>query len=269
MFDDLFASNNLSMDRLHALIQLSEAGSLIGAAKGNSGLQSRLSHRLRELSEFFGTELTVRVGKTVKLTPVGESLARMAREHFLSIRAFRNQATGALASYCIAAGDNLMQWLVVPAIGRVRRGSSPVRLTLRNLRTKEIVEELRERRVEFGVVRADAVQEPLKHIRICEQRYAVFVPRRLVPSRGLLSLQDALMECPHAAIGGDGQLMERLRALARDVGGTFAPELTCDSIGQCVAASGPGLSPRCFLSRRGSRLQSRIMSWWNMHHWRR
>jgi DNA-binding transcriptional LysR family regulator len=217
MFDDLFTTRGLSLDRLHALILLSEAGSLIGAAKGDIGVQSRLSHRLRELSEFFGTELTERVGKTVKLTPVGESLAQMAREHFLSIRAFRDQAKGALVTFCVAAGDSLMQWLVVPAIGRIRRGSNPMLLNLRNLRTKEIVEELKARRVEFGVVRADAVQEPLKQIRICEQRYAVFVPRRLLPSRGLVSLRDALRKCPHAAIGGDGQLMERLRALARDL----------------------------------------------------
>src|ERR1700690_167890 len=125
MFEDLFATRGLSLDRLHALVLLSESGSLIRAAKGDAGLQSRLSHRLRELSEFFGTELTVKAGKSIKLTAAGESLARMAREHFLGIRSFRNQITGGGDAYQVAAGDSLTQWLVVPAIGRIRRGSNP------------------------------------------------------------------------------------------------------------------------------------------------
>ncbi len=71
---------------------------------------------------------------------------------------------------------------------------------------------------------------------ICEQRYAIFVPQRLVPTRGALTIKDALLGCPHAAIGGDGQLMLRLREFAQKLGGVFIPELECDSIGQCVAA---------------------------------
>lgn len=139
-------------------------------------------------------------------------------------------------AYTIGAGDNLMQWLLVPAIGRSRRDRNLVRLTLCNLRTKQIVERLKERRIEFGIIRADAVEEPLEHVRVCEQKYAVFVPRRLVTSRGLLSLKEALLGITQAAIGGEGQLIERLRGLAKKMGGKFEPELICDSMGQCVAA---------------------------------
>ena len=241
MFEDLFATRGLSLDRLHALVLLSESGSLIRAAKGDTGLQSRLSHRLRELSEFFGAELTVKAGKSIKLTPAGESLAQLAREHFLSIQAFRNQAAGTVTTYQVAAGDSLIQWLVVPAIGRIRRGSNPVRVKFHNLRTKDIVTQLKERQIEFGVLRSDAVESPLKRVPICKQRYAIFVPQRLVPSRGYLTVKDALLNCPHAAIGGDGQLMERLRELGRRFGGSFVPELSCDSIGQCVAGVETGV----------------------------
>jgi DNA-binding transcriptional LysR family regulator len=129
-----------------------------------------------------------------------------------------------------------MQWLLVPAIGRLRRDKKLLRLTLCNLRTKPIVERLKDRRLHFGIIRKDAVEEPLQHIEICEQRYALFVPRRLIASRGLLALKDVLLETPQATIAGDGQLVERLRGLTRKMGGKFAPELVCDSMGQCVAA---------------------------------
>lgn len=236
MFEDLVGSKFLTFDRLHAVIRLSEAGSLIEAAKRDHDVASRLSHRLGELSKFFGTALTTRAGRKLRLTPAGEALARLAREQLLGIQAFRDEAKGMVRTYNIGAGDNLMQWLVVPAIGRIRRDKNLVRLTLCNLRTEQIVARLKERRIEFGVVRKDAIEEPLAHVRICEQKYAVFVPRRLVPSRGALSLEEALLESPHAAIAGEGQLIERLRSLAAKMGGRFAPELTCDSIGQCVAA---------------------------------
>jgi DNA-binding transcriptional LysR family regulator len=236
MFDDLFARNGLSFDRLHALVRLSESGSLIQAAKGDAGEQSRLSHRLRELSSYFGTELTMKNGRTLKLSEAGEALAQLAREQFRGLQAFRDRAAQVQPSFHIAAGDNLMQSLVVPALGMLRRSSNPVRVTLINLRTREIVWQLKERRVEFGVMRLDAAEEPLEHVKVCKQTYAVFVPQRLVPARGMVSIRDALLSCPHAALGGEGQLMERLRELANGFGGSFEPELACDSVGQCIAA---------------------------------
>lgn len=235
MFEELVASKFLTFDRLHAVLLLSEAGSLIEAANRDPDVSSRLSHRLAELSEFLGTPLTMRAGRTLKLTAAGERLARMAREHFLEIQAFRDGVTGVAPMFTIGAGDNLMQWLLVPAIGRMRRDKHLTRVTLCNLRTKPIVERLKERRFDFGIIRKDALDEPLKHVAICEQRYALFVPHRLVTSR-LLNLEDALLRTPQATIGGEGQLIERLRDLAEKLGGRFAPELICDSMGQCLAA---------------------------------
>jgi len=241
MFEDIFAKNGLSLERLHTLVMLGEAGSLIRAAKDDSGKQSRLSHHLRELSEYFGVELTERAGKSIKLTAAGKSLVQVAREQFLALRAFREAATKAVPAFKIGAADSVTQWLLVPAIGRLRRPSTPVRLQLINLRTKDIVEQLKERRLDFGLLRADALEEPLDHVDICEQRYAIIVPQRLVPSRGLLKIKAALLECPHAAIGGDGQLQERLKKLGAELGGKFVPELACDTIGQCVAAVRTGV----------------------------
>ncbi len=236
MFEDLFATSGLSLERLHTLLKLNDAESLIQAANGDMGKQSRLSHQLTELSEHFGIELTERSGKSIKLTAAGKTLANVVREHFLALQAFRNDAAKVVPAFQIAAGDSLAQWLLVPAIGKMIRPINPFRFKLINLRTKGIVEHLKERKVEFGVLRADAVGDLLHHEEICEQRYAIFVPQRLVPTRGMLTIKNALLSCPHAAIGGDGQLVERLRELGRRFGGTFSPELTCDSIGQCVAA---------------------------------
>ena len=127
MFEEFFANGGLSFERLNTLLKLSEAGSLIKAAKNDIGQQSRLSHHLRELSEFFGVELTERAGKSIRLTPAGKSLVQLAREHFLELQAFRNQTAKIIPTLRIAAGDSITQSLLVPAIGRIRRPSSPIR----------------------------------------------------------------------------------------------------------------------------------------------
>jgi LysR family transcriptional regulator, nitrogen assimilation regulatory protein len=241
MFEDLFKIGGLSHERLNTLLKLSEAGSLIKAANDDFGRQSRLSHHLRELSEYFGIELTEKAGRSVKLTAAGQSLVQITREHFLALQSFRNQAAAAIPTIRIAAGDSLLQWLLVPAIGRVRRPNNPIRFQLTGLRTNDIVEYLTERRIDFGLLRANALEKPLKHVVISEQHYAIFVPQRLVPTRGMLTMRVALLDCPHAAIGGDGQLLEQLRELAGKLGGVFIPELVCDSIGQCVAAVETGV----------------------------
>jgi len=241
MFEDLFNTRGLSHERLNTLLKLSEAGSLIKAANDDLGKQSRLSHHLRELSEYFGIELTEKAGRSVRLTGAGEALVQIIREHFQALQSFRNNATGTVPTFRIAAGDSILQWLLVPAVGRIRRPNSPIRFILRGLQTNQIVEQLNERRVDFGLLRQNAIEKPLNHTVVSEQRYAIFVPQRLVPTRGMLTINSALLDCPHAAIGGDGQLMSQLGELAQKFGGLFKPELVCDSIGQCLAAMETGV----------------------------
>jgi DNA-binding transcriptional LysR family regulator len=241
MFDDLFKIRGLSHERLNTLLKLSETGSLIKAANDDLGRQSRLSHHVRELSEYFGIELTEKAGRSVKLTAAGRSLVQITREHFQALQAFRSRGAGAVPQIHIAAGDSLLQWLLVPAIGRIREPNNLLRFTLSSLRTKDIVEQLNERRIDLGLLRTNAVDKPLKHVAIYEQTYAIFVPQRLLPARGMLTVRAALLDCPHASIGGDGQLLKQLGELAGKLGGTFIPEMVCGSIGQCVAAVESGV----------------------------
>jgi DNA-binding transcriptional LysR family regulator len=57
----------------------------------------------------------------------------------------------------------------------------------------------------------------------------------------MLTIKAALLDCPHASISGDGQLLKQLGELAGKLGGVFVPELVCSSISQCVAAVESGV----------------------------
>jgi len=52
----------------------------------------------------------------------------------------------------------------------------------------------------------------------------------------MLTLRQALLDCPHAGLIGESDLRQSLEEIARSLGGQFEPELQCDSVSQCVAA---------------------------------
>jgi DNA-binding transcriptional LysR family regulator len=62
MFESLFAKDRLSLERIRTLVEVSRAGSISQAAPGDVTHQSQYSRQLKELEQFFGTELATRYG---------------------------------------------------------------------------------------------------------------------------------------------------------------------------------------------------------------
>lgn len=236
MFEKLFERKGLSLDRLHALIQLADEGSLIGAAGGDSGVQSRYSHYLKELSTYFGVELTERVGKTVRLTASGEKLVRLAREHFDNLLRFKDEVDGRASRFRLGAGESILQSLVIPTIAALRRPSGNVVFSLNNLGPEEIISRLADQRLDFGLVTRDAPLKTLTAKLVCRVRQIIVVPDQIGSRRGMLTLGQALLDCPHASLIGERALQQSLKEIALSLGGRFEPELQCDSVSQCVAA---------------------------------
>jgi DNA-binding transcriptional LysR family regulator len=231
MFKEFLNNEGLSMERLHTLVLLADAGSLTKAAGNDSGRQTRMSHHLRELGEFFHISLTERSGRTLKLTQKGQELAVIARNHLSTLQTFARSVQTVEHEWAIGAGDSVLQWWLIPALGR--SGLAP-RWSLQNLRTAETVSRVADERLDFGLIRSDAVRESVGAAEIGAIKYAIVVPRRLL--RRNLSTKTALAELPHATIGTDGQLTERLHKIANDLGGVFHARLKCDSLGLCLAA---------------------------------
>jgi len=80
MFEALFSTRGLSLDRLRSFLEMAEAGGIARAAPGDPVRQSQISRQIRELEEFFGTELTQRRGKGLVLTPAARRLAKYPPE---------------------------------------------------------------------------------------------------------------------------------------------------------------------------------------------
>ncbi|MGC4081667.1 MAG: LysR family transcriptional regulator [Vicinamibacterales bacterium] len=235
MFEELFADRGLSLDRLRALLEVQQAGSIAQAAPGDPGRQSQYSRQLRELSEFFGASLTQRRGKELKLSADGERLAGIARAHFQSLHDLRSDCLAQEADYRLAAGDSLLQWLVIPRLQGTRFAKLRVRFSTFNLRTNDIVTQLSDGRLDFGLVRADAVTAELHSSPLGTLTYRLVVPQALTSS-GRTTLRQALTQVPLVAQTGDGQFSQRLCEIALEAGAELRPRLTCQSFPQSLAA---------------------------------
>src|SRR5437660_3252770 len=83
MFTHLLQEGGLSFDRLQSFCLVAQAGGVTKAAKGDPAKQSLFSRQIKELEEFFGTELIRRKGRGVTLSEAGERLNIIARlSHF-------------------------------------------------------------------------------------------------------------------------------------------------------------------------------------------
>ena len=236
MFESLFSERGLSLDRLKVLIEVRDAGSIAAAAPSDPVRQSQYSRQLRELSEFFGCEVTQRRGKILKLTPQGERLAELAREQLRSLEDFRAECKEESVVFTIGAGDSLIQWLVIPRLGKIIEAFPTTHFATMNQRTNEIVQQLTECRLDFGIIRKNAMAPGLKAVSLGTVSYAAVVPAQLVPSKGKLTLKDALEGLPLATQTTDGQFTGGLRDIAKALDVTLSPALSCQSFPQTVAA---------------------------------
>jgi DNA-binding transcriptional LysR family regulator len=236
MFDSLFSERGLSLDRLKVLIEVRDAGSIAQAAPGDPVRQSQYSRQLRELSEFFGCAVAQRRGKILKLTAQGERLAELAREHLRSLDDFRSECKQQRVAFTIGAGDSLIQWLVIPRLGEIMDAFPGTHFATTNLRTNEIVQQVTDCRLDFGIIRKNAVAAGLKAASLGMVTYVAVVPNALMPGRKKITLKQALAELPLATQTTDGQFTSGLREIAKAHGVPLAPVLACQSFPQTMAA---------------------------------
>jgi DNA-binding transcriptional LysR family regulator len=236
MFESLFSERGLSLERLKVLIEVRDAGSIAQAAPGDPVRQSQYSRQLRELSEFFGCEVAERRGKILKLTAQGERLAELAREQLRALEDFRAECRGQGVIFTLGAGDSLIQWLVIPRLARLADELAGLHLATANLRTNEIVRHLADGRIDFGIIRQNAIAPGLKSVSLGTVTYVALVPEAMARARRRLTLAAALAELPLATQTTDGQFASGLREMAKALGIPFAPALSCQSFPQTVAA---------------------------------
>lgn len=230
MFHELFQCGGLSFDRLHTFCLVAQAGSMTRAAGGDPARQSLFSRQIKELEEFFGVELVRRTGRGITLTPAGERLHRLAREHLTALTDFKMECSQRPVELSIGAGDSLIQWLLLPRLQSIGRSLPNVNLKFLNLPTAEIVQRLDAGRIDLGLVRKSAVGRSLKSASLGTLDYSLFIPEKLSRAKTAGCDQTRVLDgLPLATLEGEGSFRQELTSAARKLKIRLNIQLECSS----------------------------------------
>jgi DNA-binding transcriptional LysR family regulator len=215
MFSQLLQHGGLSLDRLQSFCLVAEAGGVTKAAKSDPAKQSLYSRQIRELEEFFGTELFRRKGRGIALTEAGANLHVMVREQFAALSDFQNDCKGRPVEVAIGAGDSIIQWLLLRRLGELRQRIPHARFKFLNLPTSEAVKRLTDGVIDFALVRADAITHPLKATPLGVMRFSLFIPQNLIPLAVAPDDLRWLDNLPMATLEGEGSFRGALAEIAK------------------------------------------------------
>jgi len=202
MTNSLFSKAGLSLERLRTFATIAEASGISNAAPGDANRQSQYSRQLKELEEFFGTELQRRKRGRFELTSAGRDLFQIVQSHFKAMEDLAQRCADQNVEVSVGGGESFLQWLLLPGFAEFRAKHPSITLVLQNLRTEETVNRLVDGRVDLGLLRLDAVRSPLKSARLGLIEYCLVLPRK--PSTGTpeATVWGALSQRPVAVLFG-------------------------------------------------------------------
>ena len=108
------------------------------------------------------------------MTVEGRALARVIRQHFSDLDDFRESMAGRPATVRIGGAASVLEWMVLPKLGDCRAALGEVIIELEQSRTTDIVRGVADGRLDFGVVRDDAVPAGMKRWKLGKIGYGLF-----------------------------------------------------------------------------------------------
>jgi DNA-binding transcriptional LysR family regulator len=242
MFTGLLQRGGLSLDRLQTFCLVAQAAGVTRAAQGDPTRQSLYSRQIKELEEFFGTELIRRKGRGIVVTEAGLHLHVIARECFATLSDFQRGCEDQPVEVVLGTGESVTQWLLMPCLDKLRQHLPKVRLKFLNLTTAEAVKRLAEGMIDFALVRRNAIARPLQARSLGMMRYALFVPPPLQSPATRRKPGWKLLEgLPLATLEGEGSFRSALAQAAKKEGVTLNIQIECSTFPLAARAVAQGV----------------------------
>lgn len=220
MNSNIVSRRGFSLDRLAGFCAVADAGSIVGAARGDVVRQSLLSRQIRELEECFETELVRRQGRGLVLTDSGRELAALGRSQLTSLNDFAAACKGTCVRVSIAAPESLTQWLILPRLPRLRAACPQAVFAMHHEDNSAIAPRVQEGVYDFGFVRRKVQRGDAGIVELGNLNYLLAAPRALVRGREW-TLLEALTKLP-LALPISGTMRTALEDYVRRSGGKSA-----------------------------------------------
>lgn len=223
----IFSKSGLSLERLKSFCRVAETESFTKAAEGDPNRQTQYSRQIKDLEQFFGTELFHRKGRTVTLSNTGKELHTLVTEYFSALEDFHERCSGELGSYTIGAGESIIQWNLIPKLNEIKESFEKADVIFKNLRTRDIIDGINKGSIDFGIIRKSAVTSGLEQVSIGSLGFALFYPG----SSKIKTDDEAalLSHFPLAIMEGTGSYQSFLEELPAKHGIMIRKSVSCSS----------------------------------------
>lgn len=227
MYQTFLSQAGFSMERLANFCSVANAGSIVGAAKGNQVRQSLISRQIRELESFFGIDLIRRKGRGLELTEAGRELAAVGRENFKGLEDYAARCRGAAWSVRIVASNSVAYWLVLPRLRHLAASTKNIRFEIYHEQTREIVTATREGMYDIAFVRKDALSQGLRHAVLGEIGYSLLVPKTILRNKPKNAA--SVIGAIPLALPVAGKMREGMERMADKAGARMTVAIGCSS----------------------------------------
>jgi DNA-binding transcriptional LysR family regulator len=225
----------ISIDRLHTLCAVVEAGTIVSAAGPDPNRQSQFSRQLKELEKALGTTLFERVGKSLQPNENGRRVAVAAQTFFGALDDVMNAAVARAETVRLGAGEAVLRWLVMPNLPELMAGEPQLRFDVHSLATELAIREVLSGSLDLVIVRTNAVTDQLQSEPVKPLRYVLAVPRTLLRSREGAEVFEG-RPLPFAELAGDGVFSRTVKATAATLGLNLRPVIQAQTFSLLVSA---------------------------------
>jgi DNA-binding transcriptional LysR family regulator len=237
MFENLFANSGLSLERLRTFREIVAAGGITAAARDDSNRQSQYSRQLKELEKYFGVELLKRGHGPAELTDAGQRLYEIVGHTLSALDEFRLTCAGQPLELTLGAGESLIQWLLLPRLSGLSAAHPRLTVIFQNLRTDEILEQVVDGALDFGIVSRLESRHSLVSAPLGKLEFALFAPSKLLPANERLKLSSELLgQLPLAVLDGSASVRQAVEQEAQRMGVKLNVRLRFSSYPQLAQA---------------------------------
>ncbi len=225
----------ITIDRLHTLCAVVEAGTIVGAAGPDPNRQSLFSRQLKDLEKALGAPLFDRIGKTLQLNENGRRVVLAAHTFFGSLDDVMNAAVAAAETVTLGANEAVLRWLIMPHLGELMAGEPPLRFEVRSFPSEAALREVRSGRLDLAIIRTELVTEDLQSELIAPLQHVFAVPRTLLRTKEGAEVFEG-RPIPFAELGGDPFFAKTSRTTATALGLNLRPIIQVESFSLLMSA---------------------------------
>ncbi len=235
MFEYALENKGLSIDRLRLLCEVARAGGIKAAIGNDPTKQSLASRQLKELTEYVGSALTHRSGRTIEMTSDGVEFAVLCNDFFAKLEAFLRKTRNQPSRFHLGVGDAIFQWQLLPKMKDFQKQFPNIQLIPFSYSTREIIEKVNNRTLDAGLVRKDTkLFQNLNTKVIGEFKYQLFIPRALLQYPCSYKSLPQIKDIPFCTITGEGKYAKATAKFLAAFGASSS--LNCSSMTQMFAA---------------------------------